>query len=96
MGSTGITNTMTMIVEAEMMSGTLGRDSKRYGAGSMYLNGKAFIGEAILTSRQGSSEQTDYVVLHLLCQGIECTLKGLLLLRDYDRFIGKMRRAIRS
>ena len=60
----------------------------------MYGKGKAFVGAAILVGRQAPSEQTDYVVLHLLCQGFEATLKGLLLLRDYDRFIGRLRKPI--
>ena len=37
-------------------------------------------------SRQVDSEHVDYVVLQLLCQGIEIVLKGLLLLKDYDRY----------
>lgn len=60
----------------------------------MYVKGKAFIGAAILLRQQGNSEQMDHVVLHLLCQGIEVTLKGLLLLRDYDRFIIRLRKPL--
>lgn len=60
----------------------------------MYVKGKVFIGAAILLRRQGNSEQTDHVVLHLLCQGIEVTRKGLLLLRDYDRFIARLRKPL--
>jgi hypothetical protein len=60
---------------------------------SMYLKGKAFIGAAILLRRQApSSEETDYVFLHLLCQGIEITLKGLLLHKDYDKYFGRLKK----
>jgi hypothetical protein len=84
---------MTRVVE---LSGHafLSRYGKRQVAVSMYVKGKAFIGAAILLRRQGNAEQTDHVVLHLLCQGIEVTLKGLLLLRDYDRFIVRLRRPL--
>ena len=56
-------------------------------AASMYEKGKAFVGAATLLSRQGDSEHVEYVVLHLLCQGIEIVLKGLLLFKDYDRYL---------
>ncbi len=48
----------------------------------MYAKGKAFLGAAILLRRKNGYE---YVVLHLLCQGIEITLKGLLLVADYNK-----------
>ena len=66
--------------------GKLAPAGKEVIAASMYGKGKAFVGAAILLSRQGDSEHVDYVVLHLLCQGIELVLKGLLLLKDYDRY----------
>lgn len=81
---------MTQIAEAEGHA-TLATHGKRQAALSMYAKGKAFVGAAILVGRQTQSEPTDYVVLHLLCQGIEITLKGLLLLRDYNHFIGQLR-----
>ena len=56
---------------------------KRMVAESMYAKGKAFLGAAVLLRRNGGYE---YVVLHLLCQGIEIVLKGLLLAIDYDTF----------
>ena len=56
---------------------------KRIVAESMYAKGKAFLGAAVLLRRNGGYE---YVVLHLLCQGIEIVLKGLLLAIDYDNF----------
>ena len=56
---------------------------KRVVAESMYAKGKAFLGAAILLRRKNGYE---YVVLHLLCQGIEISLKGLLLIADYDKY----------
>jgi len=65
-------------------------DGKQVIASSMYNKGKAFIGAAILLSRETDSEHSDYVVLHLLCEGIEIVLKGLLLVRDYDRYYPRL------
>jgi hypothetical protein len=45
--------------------------------------GKNFIGTSILLRK---SEGNEYVVLYLLCQGIEVFLKGVLLLEDYDKY----------
>ncbi|MDQ3772934.1 MAG: hypothetical protein M3461_00320 [Pseudomonadota bacterium] len=84
---------MTRIIEASGHA-FLSRYGKRQVAASMYVKGKAFIGATILLRRQGNSEGTDHVLLHLLCQGIEVTLKGLLLLRDYDRFIVRLRKPL--
>lgn len=60
-------------------------------ANSMYNKGKAFVGAAILLSREGSSEHTHYVALHNFCQGTEIVLKGLLLYRDYDKYKPRLR-----
>jgi hypothetical protein len=68
----------------------LTQGGKRRVARSMYLKGKAFVGAAILLDRHAESEQIDYVVLHLLCQGIEVVLKGLLILKDYDKYIDRL------
>ena len=67
------------------VSGTAGLTihGKRMIAESMYAEGKAFLGAAALLRRNGGYE---YVVLHLLCQGIEIVLKGLLLKIDYDLY----------
>jgi len=61
---------------------------KRVVAESMYAKGKSFIGAALLLRQW---EGYEYVVLYLLCQGIEITLKGLLLMKDYDRCKGKLK-----
>jgi hypothetical protein len=61
---------------------------KRMVAESMYAKGKAFLGAAVLLRQKGGYE---YVVLHLLCQGIEIVLKGLLLAIDYDKFKPKLK-----
>ena len=44
-------------------------------AQSMYDKGKNFIGAAILLRRLG--RQTEYVVLHLICQGMEVIPKRI-------------------
>lgn len=56
---------------------------------SMYHKGRSFINAAILLRRQNGYE---YVVLHLLCQGLEIILKSLLLHRDYDKYQPLMRK----
>ena len=58
---------------------TLASAGKRAIANSMYSKGKAFLGAAILLSKQPKSEATDYVFLYLMCQSVEVVLKGLLL-----------------
>jgi hypothetical protein len=48
-----------------------------------YQKGRYFIGAALLLRKHGGDE---YVVLHLLCQGVEIVLKALLLLHDFDKY----------
>ena len=62
--------------------------AKQRVAESMYVKGKNFLGAAILLRQKGGYE---YVVLHLLCQAIEITLKAVLLLRAYDRYKAKLK-----
>jgi hypothetical protein len=82
---------MTRVAHISSGSGGPTIAGKRHIALAMYVRGKAFIGSAILLKRQANSEPMHYVVLHLLCQGIEVTLKGLLLLHDYDQYKSKLR-----
>jgi len=55
----------------------------------MYVKGKNFLGAAILLRQKGGYE---YVVLHLMCQGVEVTLKALLLLKNYKRYEPKLKK----
>jgi hypothetical protein len=59
---------------------TLSRDGKQEIAAAMYVKGKNFLGAAMLLRQKGGYE---YVVLHLMCQGIEITLKAFLLFKDH-------------
>ena len=61
----------------------LAPEGKRMVAETMYAKGQAFVIAAALLRRNAGYE---YAVLHLLCQGVEVALKGLLLLRNYDRY----------
>jgi hypothetical protein len=64
-------------------SGRLAPAGKHFVAGSMYQKGKSFLGAALeLHSKPGH----EYVTLHLLCQGIENLLKGLLVLKAFDKY----------
>ena len=47
------------------------------------MKGKNFLGAAMLLRKAGGYE---YIVLYLLCQGIEITLKSFLLFHDYDKY----------
>ncbi len=79
------------MITVEMKASGIGRltiHGKRMVAELMYAKGKSFIGAVLLLrQRQGY----EYVVLHLFCQGIEITLKGLLLIKDYDKYKGKLK-----
>lgn len=44
----------------------------------------------MLLERQAGSDK--YVVLHLVCQGVEIILKALLLFLDYDKYIKQQQR----
>lgn len=70
-------------VISSMGHATLTASGKRVIAASMYEKGKGFIGAALLLRRSGAFQ---YVVLHLLCQGIELILKALLLFLDYEKY----------
>jgi putative oxidoreductase len=69
--------------------GSLTKRAKLLVAQSMYEKGKNFIGAAVLLRKQGGYE---YVVLHLLCQGIEIVLKSFLLFHSYDSYQPRMRK----
>ncbi len=71
------------IVNAKVSVGHLTNYSKRLVAESMYAKGKSFVGAALLLRKRGGYE---YVVLHLICQGMEIVLKAMLLYRDYDSY----------
>lgn len=76
------------VAESRMTGGRLTIHGKRLVAESMYAKGKSFLGAAILLRQKGGYE---YVVLHLLCQGIEIVLKALLLLRAYETYKPKLK-----
>lgn len=63
--------------------------AKRLAARSMYVKGKSFLRAAILLRQKGGYE---YVVLHLMCQGVEVTLKALLLIKDYKTYKPKLKK----
>ena len=63
--------------------------SKRMIAYRMYFKGKQFVGAALLLQAKGGDGS---VVRHLLCQGVELVLKGLLLLKGYDTYKPKLRK----
>jgi hypothetical protein len=53
--------------------------------------GKAFLASAGLLRKHADHEATHYVSLHLVGQGLECILKGVLLQKDFDYFYPKLR-----
>jgi hypothetical protein len=66
-------------------------DGKNRVVEAMYQKGKAFLGSSILLKSHSNCEAHEYVVRHLLCQGIETVLKAVLLLTDYDKYEPKLR-----
>jgi hypothetical protein len=58
-----------------------------YGKGlrvaNLYVKGKSFLGAAVLLERNKGNQS---VVLHLVCQGLECILKAILLSLDYEMY----------
>jgi hypothetical protein len=62
---------------------------KRAIARMMYDRGRGFAGAAGLLSKQKVGH--DYVVLHLLCQGMEIVLKAILLRVDFDHYQPRLR-----
>lgn len=65
---------------------------KRLIAESMFHEGRAFLrGWHYLAKDPLGGEPSQYVALHLLGQGTELVLKGLLLLADYDKYKPKLR-----
>ena len=52
---------------------------------SLYGKGKSFIAAGVLLRQQGGYA---YVVLHLLCQGIEICCKAFLLALDFKKYAG--------
>ncbi len=61
---------------------------KRLVAESMYAKGKNFLGAAVLLRKEKGYE---YVVLHLLCQGVEIVLKALLIYKDYNKYKSRLK-----
>lgn len=52
-------------------------------ASALYSKGRSFVGASVLLQKNGGDE---YVVLHLLCRGIEIIIKALLLFLDYKKY----------
>jgi hypothetical protein len=73
---------MIVNISATAGSKNLTPDGKKMIAQQMYHKGKGFIVAAILLKQK---EIFDSVAIHLLLQGIENTLKGGLLLIDYNK-----------
>ena len=71
--------------------GRLTIHGKRMAAESMYAKGKSFLAAADLLRQRGGYE---YVVLHLICQGVEITLKALLLFKNYDHYRGQLKKPL--
>lgn len=69
---------------------TLTLHGKKQIARVQFDKGRAFVGAALLLKPHTSNESYKYVYLHLVCQGIELILKGLLLARDYNTYRPKM------
>ena len=72
--------------------GRLTTYGKRRYAIATYEKGKAFLFAALLLRLNAKSEPQEYVVRHLLCQGVELISKAVLLFVDYDKNMPLMER----
>lgn len=79
-----------VVVSALSGRGHLSHAGKLFISYSYYERGKQFVGAAILCRRQLGFDS--YVVLHLLCTGMEVLLKGLLLFHDFDGYKLKIKK----
>ena len=70
--------------------GTWTKGGKRMRAMIMYNKGKEFIAASVLLNRQQRTQS--FVQIHLLLQGFEIILKGILLYHDYDKHTKKLRK----
>ena len=77
------------VVNIEFQGSFLTSSGKQEIAASMYSKGKSFLVSGMLLRRVGGSE---YVVLHLFCQGIEIVLKSLLISKDYDKYFPMLKK----
>jgi hypothetical protein len=69
--------------------GTLTPHGKRYVAGTLFEKGKSFLRAS---ARLQQEDGYRFVVLHLLCQGMEIILKSFLLYSNYDKYIGQLKK----
>lgn len=74
---------------AKLGKGTWTKYAKRQAALSMYDKGRSFVAAAILVEDRAGNQ---WVVLHLICQGIEIVLKALLLFKDFDAYKPRLKR----
>jgi hypothetical protein len=76
------------IIQLKSKSSQLTPHSKKQVAHCMFHKGKNFLWAAKLLEENGGYH---YVVLHLLCQGFELIIKGLLLMQNYDTYMPKLK-----
>ena len=67
----------------------LTKHAKAMIARAQFERGCAFVGAAHLTRPHAMHEPQQYVVLHLVCQGLELIIKGILLTKDFDTYRSK-------
>jgi hypothetical protein len=77
-----------MSIQVDFSAGTLTQHGKRRITQTLYDKGKSFVrAGAHLRSENGY----EFVVLHLVCQGLEIVLKAFLLFKNYDKYVGKLK-----
>jgi len=76
------------IIQLKSKSGQLTPHGKKQVAHCMFHKGKNFLWATKLLEEKGGYH---YVVLHLLCQGFELIIKGLLLMQNYDTYKPKLK-----
>jgi len=76
------------IIQLKSKSSQLTPYGKKKVAHAWFYRGVNFLLAAKLLEEKGGYH---YVVLHLLCQGLEIIIKGLLLMQNYDKYKPKLK-----
>jgi predicted transcriptional regulator len=82
-------------LKKQKSGGKLTPYAKRRFAIATYEKGRAFLFAALLLREKTHSEAQEYVIRHLVCQGVELISKATLLFVNYDKYMPLMERHFR-
>ena len=76
------------VVKINFEEGKLTEHGKKHVARAMFEKGKSFVRASAYLRKENGYE---FVILHLLCQGMEITLKSFLLFGNYDKYKSQLK-----